>query len=173
MTDPASPSPDKGASTASGGLRAVLDTNVPVAAHLSRNAHSPTIELLDRWRHGEFIQLYSDDTLLELVEKLQVRKVSQDAIARYVADLLLLGEFVMVRPEQIPNVIQADPDDNAILACAFLGRASHIVTYDPHFHFLGGSYQGIPILDGLHFLYVVRGDLAPDQEAVMPSAYSD
>ena len=35
-----------------------------------------------------------------------------------------------------------------ILACAFVGRASHIVTYDPHFDVLGGAYQGIPILDG-------------------------
>jgi len=42
-------------------LRAVLDTNVPIAAHLSRNPRSPTIELIDRWRAGEFVQLYSDD----------------------------------------------------------------------------------------------------------------
>ena len=161
MTDPTSSPSGQESSAAPGGLRAVLDTNVPIAAHLSRNAHSPTIELLERWRNGEFIQLYSDDTLLELVEKLQARKVGQDPIARYVADLLLLGELVIVTPEQIPYVIQADPDDNAILACAFWGRASHIVTYDPHFHFLGGVYQGIPILDGLHFLYVVRGDLPP------------
>lgn len=27
----------------------LLDTNVPIAAHLSRNPHSPTIELLARW----------------------------------------------------------------------------------------------------------------------------
>jgi hypothetical protein len=25
-----------------------------------------------------------------------------------------------------------------------------------------GAYQGIPILDGLHFLYVVRGDRRPE-----------
>ena len=31
----------------------------------------PTIELLARWRTGEFTQLYSDDMLLELVEKLR------------------------------------------------------------------------------------------------------
>lgn len=39
-----------------GELRAVLDTNVPIAAHLSRNPHSPTIELLARWRGGQFVQ---------------------------------------------------------------------------------------------------------------------
>lgn len=47
-------------------IRAVLDTNVLIAAHLSRNLHSPTVELLQRWRAGEFIQFYSDDTLTEL-----------------------------------------------------------------------------------------------------------
>ena len=145
-----------------GALRAVLDTNVPIAAHLSRNPHSPTIELLARWRGGQFVQLYSDDMLVELIEKLQARKIAADASDRYLADLITLGEFVIVAPEQVPDVVAADPDDNAILACAFVGRASHIVTYDPHFAVLGGAYQGIPILDGLHFLYIVRGDRPPD-----------
>jgi putative PIN family toxin of toxin-antitoxin system len=144
------------------GLRAVLDTNVPIAAHLSRNPGSPTIESLTRWRSGQFAQLYSDDMLVELVEKFQARKIAADASDRYLADLITLGECVLVAPEQVPEVIAADPDDNAILACAFVGQASHIVTYDPHFDVLGGVYQGIPILDGLHFLYIVRGDRPPE-----------
>lgn len=41
--------------------------------------------------------------------------------------------------------------------------ATHIVTYDPHFDVLGGAYHDIPILDGLHFLYVVRGDRPPNE----------
>ena len=79
--------------------------------------------------------------------------------------MITLGERVFVLPEQVPDVIVADPDDNAILACAFIGHATHLVTYDPHFNVLGGVYQGIPILDGLHFLYVVRGDRPPTQES--------
>jgi len=139
-------------------FRAVLDTNVPIAAHLSRNSRSPTVELLERWRACEFTQLYSDDLLVELVEKFQARKIATDAADRYVADLIMLGEHVAVTPEQMLAVIKADPDDDAILACALVGGATHIVTYDPHFAVLGGVYQGIAILDGLHFLYVVRGD---------------
>lgn len=142
-------------------LRAVLDTNVPIAAHLSRNPSSPTIELLTRWRSDEFVQLYSDDMLVELAEKFQARKITPHASEQYLADLIRSGEHVVVTPEQISNVITADPDDNMILACAFVGRASHIVTYDPHFDTLHGTYQGIVILDGLHFLYVVRGDRVP------------
>lgn len=153
---------DRGQSTSANPTRptarAVLDTNVPIAAHLSRNPHSPTIELVERWRHGEFVQLYSDAMLAELLEKFQARGIAPDAADRYVADLLLLGEYVVVAPEQVPEVILADPDDNMILACAFVGRATRIVTYDPHFDVLQGAYQGIKILDGLHFLYLVRGD---------------
>jgi len=158
MTDPAVVSP---ARSERDELRAVLDTNVPIAAHLSRNPRSPTNELLKRWRSGQFTQLYSDDMLMELIEKFQARQIPPEASDRYLADLIALGEFVVVAPEQAPQIIEADPDDNAILACAFVGRASHIVTYDPHFNVLGGVYQGIPILDGLHFLYVVRGDRPP------------
>ena len=148
-----------------GELRAVLDTNVPIAAHLSRNPRSPTIELLARWRTGEFTQLYSDDMLVELVEKFQTRRIAPEASNLYLADVITLGEHVIVLPEQVPDVIVADPDDNAILACAFIDRATHLVTYDPHFNVLGGAYQGIPILDGLHFLYIVRGDRPPTQES--------
>jgi putative PIN family toxin of toxin-antitoxin system len=158
MTDPAGSAPAGSGHTGRGELRAVLDTNVPIAAHLSRNPGSPIIELLERWRGGQFAQLYSDDMLVELVEKFQARRIASEASDRYLADLIALGEHVTVVPEQIPDIIEADPDDNVILACAFVGRATHIVTYDPHFDVLGGAYQGIPILDGLHFLYAVRGD---------------
>jgi len=162
MTDPEGDAIAAQEHHARGELRAVLDTNVPIAAHLSRNPHSTTIELLARWRGGQFVQLYSDDMLVELVEKFQTRKIVANASDRYLADLITLGEFVIVAPEQVPDIIAADPDDNAILACAFVGRASHLVTYDPHFDILGGAYQGIPILDGRHFLYIVRGDRPPE-----------
>ena len=166
MTEPAS----TGSSGASADrvvvLRAVLDTNVPIAAHLTRNPRSPTVELLQRWRGGEFVQLYSDDMLVELVEKFQTRQIAEAVSARYVADLITLGEHVIIAPEQVPNVIPADPDDNMILACALVGCATHIVTYDPHFDILGGAYASSLIVDGLHFLYVVRGDRPPDAEGL-------
>jgi len=91
-----------------------------------------------------------------------VRQIAPDIADQYVADLLRLGEYVAIGPGDVRPVIAADPDDDVILACAIAGGATHIVTYDPHFDVLGGTYQGIPILDGLHFLYVVRGDRPPE-----------
>jgi len=139
--DPDAPAPQEPEHPKRGELRAVLDTNVPIAAHLSRNPRSPTIELLARWRTGEFTQLYSDDMLVELVEKFQTRRIAPEASDFYLADVITLGEHVIVLPEQVPNVIAADPDDNAILARAFIGRATHLVTYDPHFDVLGAMWR--------------------------------
>lgn len=144
-------------------IRAVLDTNVVIAAHLSRNPRSLTIELIDRWLAGEFVQLYSDDTLIELQEKFLERQIDPTSAEQYTANLFRFGEYVEVAPDQIQRVLTGDPDDDLILACAFVGSATHIVTYDPYFDLLGGRYHGIPILDGLHFLYVVRGDKPPEK----------
>ncbi len=35
------------------------------------------------------------------------------------------------------------------------------MTYDEHLHALGEEYEGVRILDGLHFLYALRGDVPP------------
>lgn len=83
---------------------------MPIAAHLSRNPRSPTIELIDRWRAGEFIQLYSDDTLVKPQEKFIARQIPPDIADQYIADLLRLGEHVVVTPEDVRPVIAADPD---------------------------------------------------------------
>ena len=139
-------------------LRAVLDTNVPVAAHLSTNPNSPTMELIERWKRGEFTQLYSDDTIAELKEKLAEKEVSLEAIKEYISDLVKFGVHVGVGPDDIRPVIPADPDDDLIVACAVVGGATHIVTYDPHFEVLGGEHKGIEIVNGLTFLRRVRGD---------------
>ena len=64
-------------------------------------------------------------------------------------------------PSDIVPVIEADPEDDVILTCAVKGSATHIVTYDPHFDILGGSYRGIQILRPLNFLYLIRGDVRP------------
>ena len=41
--------------------RAVLDTNVIIAALKSKNPRSPTRELLTRWDNDEFDLLYAED----------------------------------------------------------------------------------------------------------------
>lgn len=127
------------------------------------NPNSPTVELIERWRKGEFTQLYSDETITELKEKLAEKGIGSKAIAEYLSDLVKFGVHVEVGPEDIKPVIPADPDDDFIVACAVAGGATHIVTYDPHFEVLGGEYKGIAIVDGLTFLHLVRGDEPPER----------
>ena len=72
-----------------------------------------------------------------------------------------LAEWVDVPPETVVPVVTADPDDDQILACAAVGGANYLVTYDPHFDVLEGTHRGIEITKALPFLWKVRGDQPP------------
>lgn len=142
-------------------LRAVFDTNVVIAALKSKNPNSPTVELLKRWRNSEFILLYADDLLLEYREKFITRTIDVALRIAFLASLDVLGERIELVPDQIERVVPNDSDDDIFVACAIFGKATHLVSYDPHLLNLGETYHGIALLDGLHFLYAVRGDERP------------
>jgi putative PIN family toxin of toxin-antitoxin system len=139
-------------------LRAVFDTNIFVAAHLSKNPHSPTMELLRRWRQEEFELLYSDDLLVEIDEKFSARGIADEHKDSLLVELRDLATYVEVKPSDVKPVIIADPDDDFVLACAVVGQAEYLVTYDAHFDMLEGEYQGVKITEALPFLWAVRGD---------------
>ncbi len=139
-------------------FRAVFDTNVIIAALKSKNPGSPTVELLQRWYRGEFTLLYCDDLRMEYREKFMARNIDLRKRTSFLANLRKQGEYVDLIPDQIQPLVPDDPDDDIVIACAIVGPATHLVTYDPHLLNLGETYQGIIILDGLHFLYAVRGD---------------
>lgn len=143
------------------GVQAVIDTNVVIAALKSRNPRSPTRELLERWENNEFKWLCSEDLRVEYTEKLVEKQVDRLRIVDFLSRLILQGHLVLVTRDDLVPRVPADPDDDAVIACAIVGRAKHLVTYDPHLHALGEVYRGVRILDGLHFLYVLRGDTRP------------
>ena len=139
--------------------RAVLDANIYVAAYLSKNPRSPNRELFQRWRAHEVVLLVSRAILEEIVEKFDARGIDPRLTVELIAHIMADAEYIDVTVEDVQRVIVGDPDDDRVLACAVVGRADYLVTYDPHFDCLGGEYQGVQVLDGLHFLYVVRGDV--------------
>jgi putative PIN family toxin of toxin-antitoxin system len=145
--------------------RAVFDTNIIVAALLSRNLRSPLVELLTRWRRREFALVYCEDLHAEYREKLIAKRVEIQKMRQFMNELLLMGAPVTLSAGDVRPRVPADPDDDIVVACAIVGRATHLVTYDPHIHTLGPIYQGIRIIDGLHFLYALRGDLPPPTDA--------
>jgi putative PIN family toxin of toxin-antitoxin system len=138
-------------------LRAVFDTNVFVSASLSRNNNSPTRELLQRWKNGEFTLIICDQIAKELMEKLVERGIGLDAINEQVTALARAAEWVFVSNENIENLL-SDSDDNVIVACAVAGKANYLVTYDPHFNSLNGEYKEVKILKAIPFLEVLRED---------------
>lgn len=142
-------------------IRAVFDSNIYVAAYLSKNPRSPNKELFRRWRAREFTLIVSQAILKEVIEKFDQRGIDQALTLELVAFILADAESIDTSDEALPALIVDDPDDDLILACAIAGDANYLVTYDPHFDCLGGEFRGIRIIDGLHFLYVVRGDTKP------------
>lgn len=138
-------------------LRAVLDTNVFVSASLSKNANSPTRELLERWKKKEFTLVTCDQIAKELIEKLKERGVPPEDIVEQVSALAASAEWVGV-PEEKIEALLSDPDDNVVVACAVEGKANYLVTYDPHFDFLQGEYHGIKIVKAIPFLEVLRSE---------------
>jgi len=151
--------PRGGRGQASALSRAVLDANIYVAAYLSKNPRSPNRELFQRWRAHEFVLLVSRAILEEIVEKFDALGVDPQLTVELIAHIMADAEYINVTVEDVQKVIIGDPDDDHVLACAVVGSADYLVTYDPHFDCLEGEFQGIQVLDGLHFLYVVRGDV--------------
>ncbi|MBC8448809.1 MAG: putative toxin-antitoxin system toxin component, PIN family [Chloroflexi bacterium] len=143
-------------------FRAVLDTNVYVAAVLTSSARSPNAEVLRRWTDGEFVLLIADPILEEITEKLHAKGVSPERTVELVSRLDLHAEKVTV--DEVPAVVAADPDDDVILACAVDGGADYLVTYDPHLLDLGAEYGGVQIVEALPFLWALRGDELPGED---------
>lgn len=138
-------------------LRAVFDTNIFVSAFLSRNPSSPTKELIRRWIDGELTLLVSEALADEVTEKLIERGISQERITELLTLLVGLAEWVDVPPEAVRPAVAEDPEDDPILACAVVGRAGYLVTYDTHFDSLGAVFEGIKITKALPFLWELRG----------------
>lgn len=111
--------------------RAVLDTNVVLAAQSSKNPASPNIEIMRRWGLGEFTWLFSADTLAEYGEKLLQRGATQGETEAFLQQVISLGEEAQILYFHLQHY-PVDSDDTAFLLAALNGDASHLVTYDPH-----------------------------------------
>jgi uncharacterized protein len=114
-------------------MRAVADTNVVISGLLWRGASR---QVLDLARAGRVDLFTSPTLLLELGKVLQRKKFSRRLAAADVhAEDLVLGYAalaVVIRPPSIGRVVEADPDDDAVLACAVAARANFVISGDRH-----------------------------------------
>jgi predicted nucleic acid-binding protein len=86
-----------------------------------------------------------------------------EQVKEFLSLVVRFSEWVEVPAEAVHPVIAEDPADDPVLACAVLGNADYLVTYDAHFNCLGGSHEGIEVVSALPFLWALRGDRAPSE----------
>jgi len=127
-------------------MRIVADTNIVVSALLWRG--NPR-QLLDAARDG-IVELFTSAVLLEELEEVLSREkfTSRLEAAEVTAHELILGYAALatiVEAESIKPVIIADPDDDAVLACAIAAECEVIVSGDSHLLNLK-QHEGVRIL---------------------------
>jgi len=120
-------------------LKTVPDTNVLLASKLATGSGNPNREYFDRWEAGEFVILFSRDTLLEYIEKLREKSIPEELIKGFLSSLLDFGMEVHIEYFHLRSY-PIDSDDIAFLLCAHNGNATHLVTYDSHLRALVGHY---------------------------------
>ena len=129
-------------------MRVVLDTNTLVSGVISPRG-APR-RLLDAARAQVFEPCTSATLLAELLDVLSrpqfAARLAQAALTPQGIVTEIRRLAYMVAPQDVPRVIQADPDDDHVLACALAAHADLIASGDKHLHSLGGQYQGILIL---------------------------
>ena len=143
-------------------LRAVLGTNVLLAARRSSCPDSPNVEILSRWRRREFVFCYSLDTLAEYTEKLLEHGISEAEVEAFVRLLARHGETVPIIFFHFRHY-PVDPEDVMFLLCAVNGSATHLVSYDAHLLTLQDFYAGeLAICEPIDFSAVCRAASATE-----------
>jgi len=136
-------------------LRAVLDTNVLVAALRSRRGAS--FQIFHRLRHGQWTAVLSNHLLFEYEEVLK-RNASELGLS--LADVDELLNAVCARAEEwtLPpdwQPVLADPDDEPLVQLAEQSGARLIVTHNTG-HLQPARQRGIQVLPPREFLAILR-----------------
>lgn len=140
-------------------MRVVPDTNIAVSGLLW---HGAPRRILEAARDGR-IELFSSPALLDELEDVLGRPKLAARLAligktpcALVDEYLALPGIVNRAPFETP--VSADPDDDAVLACALAAQAAVIVSDDDDDLLALGAFQNIPILTAPDFLARLAGD---------------
>jgi uncharacterized protein len=122
-------------------VRALLDSSVPIAAHISRAGVCAEL-LEDILMDHELV--ISEFILDELARKLREKfGFPENEVAEIRESIVSSGEVVI--PVEIPPAACRDPNDLPILGTAVAGRADVLITVDKDLLALG-AHDGIPII---------------------------
>jgi putative PIN family toxin of toxin-antitoxin system len=130
-------------------FRVVLDTNVYISIFTS-----PKGELGAIWEHalkGTYTLLISPAIVAELANVLREKFMwPENPIKARVKRFARIADIIA--PTIVPNVIENDPPDNHILACAISGKADVIVSGDKRHLLPLKEYEGIPVVRPVDFV---------------------
>ena len=135
-------------------FRVVLDTNVYISIFTSTKGELGAI-----WEHAlkrTYTLLISPAIVAEFANVLREKFMwPEDEIKARVKRFARMAEIIT--PTSVPTIIENDPADNHILACAVTGAADGIVSGDKRHLLPLKEYEGIPIVRPADFLRMLGG----------------
>ncbi len=143
-------------------IRAVLDTNQLVSMTIRPGGGADQIR--HAWQERRFSLLTSPPLLAEFRRVLAYPKLralirlsqeEEESLLR-----LLVEEAEITAGTLQVHVVEADPADNAVVACAIEGHANYIVSGDTHLLSLH-EHAGIPIVSAREFLRALERESPP------------
>ncbi len=137
-------------------MRIVLDTNVVVSGLLWPG--SP-FRLLDSLK-SDAVKAFTSEALLAELSGVLSRRHLAPILARHQTSPTALVEgygllATPIPPAAMSPAVLADPDDDAVLACAYAAQADLIVSGDKHLRNLK-FWQRIPIIGAAEALDIVQ-----------------
>lgn len=125
----------------------VIDTNILISGIMFGGKPRKVIDLVREKR----LAGYTSEVLLgELLDILK-DKFKLTELDLHQVEIAVRKQFVLIRPESVPMVVERDPDDNQVLAVAIEVGAEVIISGDKDLLSLE-SYQNIPIMTAGDFL---------------------
>ncbi len=136
--------------------RVVLDSVVAVSSFLTTGLTAELVLLCE-----EKVELYTTEKILQeirhvLLAKPHIRNrydYTTTEVDVFVAYLQEISTIIEQLPEL--NVIEHDPKDDMIIACAVAASANYIISRDKHLLDLG-RYQDIQIVTPENFMQILR-----------------
>lgn len=138
-------------------MKAVLDVGMYVSATIRADRH-PT-QVLNAWRDDEF-ELYTSLPILEDLRRVlaypRIRKRHQWTDEEIDLFVVSLGMAAHLTPGELEvTVVEDDPTDDKIFACAEEGQVDYVVSSDEHLTKLD-THEGIQIVTPRQFLDILR-----------------
>lgn len=156
-------------------MRAVLDTNILARAVPGKTG--PAREVLESLSVSPHLLVTSLPLLDELTRVLgyprlrAIHGLDDAGILQYVQDVEAASMLVAITTPGV-TAVQADPDDNAVIATATAGQAEVICTRDRHFRQQDVidycSQHGIRILDDVELLKELRASSGQGSTPAQP-----